>query len=208
MFSARHNSLNIILLIVLIGALLALSGWLAYHAGRNVAEGEALVRAQQRIIQNPTEVVLTTISLAENARLEDATGITYLDIEGGRGEVDVVLPENIGLPEGMMFEAWLVDAGKLGGLGTSSVSEQDQQFGTPFANLDFSGNVDAAPYAHSMGTLVWDAVRGSYHVYFETHNMLTPYDAVMVTVESDGNQQDYDPRPGTPILIGEITLAQ
>ena len=98
----------------------------------------------------------------------------------------------------------MVDAGKLGGLGETSVSDADQQYGTPYANVSFSNSVDDVPYAFSLGTLMWDELRESYYMFFEAKDNLSPYDAVMITIESDSNGINYDPRPGTPIMIGEI----
>jgi hypothetical protein len=37
----------------------------------------------------------------------------------------------------------------------------------------------------------------------------SPYDAVVITLESDGNTiEGFDPRPGTPVLAGEIMMGE
>ena len=203
----RNGIINLILIIVIILALLFLSAWLGYGAGLNTAEGlatdESLIVANRQI-KNGIETILTPISLAENADLQNISGIGVLDFEENKVLIDIILPEGEFLPTGSTLEAWLVDSGKSGGLGESSVNDADQQYGTPFANTDFNTNVENAPYALSLGKLEWAEARDSYHNFTYLQNSLTPYDAIMVTIESDGNQNNYDPRPGTPILIAEI----
>jgi len=203
-YTTRRGYLNIILLGIILLALMALVSWLAYQAGGNAAEGRLGDAALPKVILERTDVGLTTISLAQNADLERTTGAARVGREEGKVEVDVVLAPAAALPERSILAAWLVDAGNLGGLGQTSVSEADQQYGTPFANVDFSQRVSDAPYALALGELVWDAARESYYLFYEANFSLEPYDAVMVTLESDGNEAGYDPRPGTPILIGAI----
>lgn len=202
-YSLKRGYLNILLLIAIVMALLALVAWLGYNIGRNAFEG-SIQQESQKIILNSVQVPLVAISLSQNANLQKTTGAARVGAEEGKVEIDILLAENSSLPEGSSFAGWLVDSGKLGGLGTSSASDMDQQYGTPFANVDFSKYVDNAPYALSLGNIKWDQERGSWHLFFEANNKLTPYDAVMVTIESDSNSGNFDPRPGTPILIGEI----
>ncbi|MBI2050533.1 MAG: hypothetical protein HYT31_01890 [Parcubacteria group bacterium] len=203
-YTTRRGYLNIILLGIILAALLALVGWLAYQAGGNAAEGRFGESGLPAVILNKTDVPLTTISLAQNADLERTTGAARIGSEEGKAEVDVVLAPGASLPERSILQAWLVDAGNLGGLGEASVSEADQQYGTPYANIDFSSRVSDAPYALALGELEWNPSRESFYLFYESNFSLAPYDAVMVTLESDGNAADYDPRPGTPILIGAL----
>jgi hypothetical protein len=203
-YSTRKGYINIILLAIILLALLVLVSWLSYQTGSNVAEGRLAHIAQPNVILEPVNIVLTTISLAQNAGLQNTTGVALIGKEEGKISIDVILEEGVQLPSGSVLQAWLVDAGNLGGLGEKSVSELDQQYGTPFANVDFTQKVDDAPYALSLGPLEWDSVRESYYIFYNNANNLIPYDAVMITLESDGNQANYDPRPGTPILIGSL----
>lgn len=203
-YTTRRGYINIILLVIILLALLVLVSWLAYQAGGNAAEGRLGGLTASRAIGGGVTVPLTTISLAQNANLSRATGAASIRREEGTVEIDAVLADGVSLPEGSVLAGWLVDAGKLGGLGEASVSEADQRYGTPFANVDFSGRVDDAPYALSLGALAWDSVRGSLYLFYAGGTALAPYDAVMVTLESDGNRGNFDPRPGTPILIGAI----
>lgn len=203
-YSTRSGSINTILLALVGLALFALVAWLSYNVGLNAAEGlEPELPVSERITGG-VDTYLTSISLAENANLEFASGVATIDAALGRMSVDVVLPEGVTLPENALLEAWLVDAGEAGGLGETSSGDADQKYGTPFANADFAASVASAPYALSVGTLAFHPERGSFYLFYETSNNFTPYDAVMITLESDGNGHNYDPRPGTPVLIGEI----
>jgi len=203
-YSKKRGYINVILLIVIIIVFFAFFGWISYNTGINIGEGRADLATKPKTILNGVDVPLIAISLAENAELQKLTGITKIDAETGLVEIDILFPEDVVLPQNSVLNAWLVDAGKLGGLGETSVSDADQQYGTPYANIGFSNSVDDVPYAFSLGKLMWDDLRESYHIFFEAKNNLSPYDAVMITIESDNNGINYDPRPGTPIMIGEI----
>lgn len=203
-YSTRRGYLNIILLVITLLALMVLVAWLAFQAGGNAAEGRLGNLAAPKVIGSGANVTLTTISLAQNAGLSRASGAAIVDRDGDRIELDVVLPDRVTLPEASVMQGWLVDAGRLGGLGRASVSDADQKYGTPFANVDFTERVNDAPYAVPLGQLEWDGVRESLHLFYEGSLPLAPFDAIMVTLESDGNSNDYDPRPGTPILIGVV----
>ena len=60
------------------------------------------------------------------------------------------------------------------------------------------------PYALSTGVLQRQGNGNMYTGHFRIVNLLTPYGAVVVTLESDGNRGSYDPRPGTPVLQAMI----
>ena len=110
------------------------------------------------------------------------------------------------VPAGSVLEAYLVDAGLDGGMGTSNASDADEAFGVAFGNADFKAAVEAAPYALSLGVLT-AAEDGSLSLTFHipAYNF-SPYDTVMVTIESDGDDgmMGFDPRPGAPVLDGDI----
>jgi len=204
----KRTTLNLLLLTIIGLAVFALVSWLGYNAGLNASEGLSQVASKSREIVRGVDVSLASISLAENLGLAQASGLATINRSGGAVAMDVVLAPGASLPAGVSLEAWLVDAGKAGGLGESSVSEADQKYGTPFANTDFSASVDSAPFSSSLGTLIWDETRGSWYLRHDSGRDLTPYDAVMITVESDSSSGNYDPRPGTPILIGKIEASK
>jgi len=149
----------------------------------------------------PLRVDLHAEPDAANAGLQDATGQAFLLEESGQIRIVVDLGR-ARLPRGAVLEGWVVDAGLLGGPGTSSVSDADEVFGTPFGNAAFDAAVDSAPYALSTGVL--ERSGHQYTVNFRINNNLSPYDAVVVTLEADGNGADYDPRPGSIVVAGPI----
>lgn len=132
----------------------------------------------------------------------DASGQAVVDVSNGEVRVTVSLPDGVGLPAGSIFEAWVVDAGETGGQGKASASDADEKFGISFGNQSLDQAVDNAPYALSLGVLKEE--KGKWIRRTSFGGELTPYDQVMVTLESDGGVEDYDPRPGSPFLTGEI----
>src|SRR3989338_10144916 len=151
--SYRNGLVNLILLLVIIFGLIIFASWLGYNLGINASEGIGR-RTESAAVFSPAdsrEVFLSAISLAENAGLSRASGIAKLNSEAGRIEIDVILPDGKTLAEKEILEAWLVDAGQDGGLGKTSVSGQDERYGTPFANLDFSNKINSSPFAYSLG---------------------------------------------------------
>ena len=99
-----------------------------------------------------------------------------------------------------------MDVGLDGGPGMTNASDADEAYGVAFGNADFKAAVEAAPYALSTGVLT-AAEDGSLSLTFHipAYNF-SPYDAVMITMESDGDDamMGFDPRPGTPVLSGDI----
>lgn len=60
------------------------------------------------------------------------------------------------------------------------------------------------PYALSTSVLTRQSDSQTYVGHFHIDNQLTPYAAVAVTPESDGNKGNYNPRPGSPLLDGML----
>ncbi|MDR7523616.1 MAG: hypothetical protein QN168_14270 [Armatimonadota bacterium] len=150
-------------------------------------------------------VKLAPTPLAKNAGLQQATGFADVYVEKGSVKITVTLAAGTRLPAGSVLEGWLVDAGRKGGPGMSHASDKDQKYGVAFGNEAFAALSRDIPYALSTGLLRLRA--GSTRTYvgaFKFDNTLVPYNAVVVTLESDGNRGTYDPRPGTPVLAGEI----
>lgn len=150
-------------------------------------------------------VKLAPTPLAKNAGLANATGFADVDVEKGSVRINVTLPAGASLPMGSVLEGWVVDAGRKGGPGMSHASDKDQKYGVAFGNAEFAALSRDIPYALSTGLLRLRT--GSTRTYvgsFKIDNTLTPYNAVVVTLEADGNRGAYDPRPGTPVLAGEI----
>lgn len=152
-----------------------------------------------------SRVKLQPTPLAKNAGLTGVNGFADVDVDKGTVKIAVQLAGGTKLPMGSVLEGWVVDAGRKGGPGMSHASEKDQKYGAAFGNEEFAALSRDLPYALSTGVL---RLRGgrmrTYVGSFKIDNTLAPYNAVVITVESDGNRGAYDPRPGTPVLAGEI----
>jgi len=164
-----------------------------------------LVAAAGQAAMMTRRVKLAPTPLAKNAGLENATGFADVDVEKGSVRITVTLAAGTHLPMGAVLEGWVVDAGRKGGPGMSHASDRDQKYGVAFGNADFAALSRDIPYALSTGLLrLRSGSTRTYVVSFKIENTLAPYNAVVVTLESDGNQGAYDPRPGTPVLAGNI----
>ena len=136
---------------------------------------------------------------AEMAGLGDVTGHATFDSANAYLFINLI-PNGAELPEGVVLEGWLVDAGRFTGPSQTNASVADQGYGPPFGNLAFDVLVSAAPYALSTGLLLEDTA-GNWSLDFHVPNYnFSPYDGVVITAESDGNTGDWDPRPGAPFF--------
>jgi hypothetical protein len=156
---------------------------------------------------NSTQVTLAPTGLAAGAGLGNSSGTARVQMQ--QGTVIIVVDLNGDeLPEGSVLEGWVVDPGfdgGPGGSGVTSVSDEDEVYGTPFGDANIDMLVDDAAYALSTGVLK-RLGNDTYQVIFRIENNLSPYNAVVVTLESDGNGDNYDPRPGTPVLAGLFNI--
>jgi hypothetical protein len=133
------------------------------------------------------KIVLEATPQAEKAGVENVSGEAIVDVFGGEAQVKVSLPDGVDLPEGAVFEAWLVDVGP-SGADEASVAGRDWPA--------------RARYYLSLGVLTSD--NGKWRLRAKYAGEFTPYDLVAVTLEPDGSTENYDPRPATPVLIGKI----
>lgn len=140
----------------------------------------------------------------QSSGLQNATGYADVDVEKGTVTFTVMLAEGSQLPAGTVLEGWLSSAGRKGGPGMSTASESDQKFGPAFGKEELSMIARDVPYALSTGLLRRKGNTRTYTGSFKIDNPLTPYAAVAVTLESDGNTGNYDPRPGSPFMSGMI----
>jgi len=203
-YSIKRGYLNIILTVIIFIASILLVSWISYNTGRSVGEGlESSCFGRGGIIEG-VEIPLTTISMAQNANLQKSNAVAKMSSVEGKVEIALFLSEGNLIPEGSVLSAWMIDTGSQGGIGKTSSSENDQKYGTPFSNVDYSKKVEEAPFSLYLGKFEYDEKRNGYYVYYSSSDVFDPYDTIMITIESDGNIGDYDPRPGTPILIGEI----
>jgi hypothetical protein len=160
------------------------------------------------VMGEATEVVLAVTPLAENADLAGITATAKVYVDSASIEIWIEL-NGAELPEGSVLEGWVVDAGLNGGPGTTNVTDDDEAAGPPFGDAELDALVESAPYALSTGVLhpsmdMDGTMVLSFHV--PAYNF-SPYDAVVITLESDGNTtMGFDPRPGTPVLAGAIEM--
>lgn len=149
------------------------------------------------------QVTLSATEFASGSGLGAVTGRAYLQSENAYLYIEL---ESNGaqLPLGSVLEGWLVDAGLEGGPGIPNANDLDQGFGIPSGNEEFYRLTGAAPYALSSGVLQL-APDGKWVVGYHLPNAnFSPYDAVVITLEADGNIAPWDPRPGTPVFSGTI----
>jgi len=150
-------------------------------------------------------VSLKLTKLGDRAGLK-ITGKAFVFTDSAAGEVDVKLPANVKVPDGTVLEAWVADGGKLGNFGPSHARLSDNKLGPAFNNAYLSAIADAIPFATSLGTLKPGSDGSTYTVQAHWQKYaFRVYNIVMVTLESDGDTGNWNPRPGTPVLVGAIT---
>lgn len=172
----------------------------------NIAPAQAKIKVNEDIVSNDFSGVLK-ISTRKKAGSTSRVSL----------KLDRFSEEFLEKLEQGDVEAWLVDTGASDSA-TSSVSDDDSSdnafnnevtsvgtFITDANNNVISLNnvplinlVEAAPYALSMGVLKKDK-KGNFSLNYKTNNNVIPYDYLMITVEEDGNQAEYDPRPGNEV---------
>ncbi len=165
--------------------------------------GQAM-KADKMMSKMGGRIPLMTKPTAQAAGLQGATGFANVDVKKGTVDFTVMLAEGSKLPAGAVLEGWLSTAGRKGGPGKSTASEADQKYGPAFGMKDLAVISRDLPYALSTGVLKRQGDGRTYEGRFKIDNELTPYSAVAVTIESDGNKGRYDPRPGTPLMDGMI----
>jgi hypothetical protein len=167
----------------------------------------AVVLAGSALAAETAQVTLAPTPLAANAGLQVSQGWSEVDIDGGNVSILVELPNGVALPEATVLEGWVVDRGRLGGPGpmTHASPSTNARHGPAFGDPEFERIVSDAPYALSTGKLS-QVAPGQFVGSFHIDNNLTPYNVVVVTLEGDANGIGYDPRPGTPVLVGPIEM--
>lgn len=143
-------------------------------------------------------ITMMTLPPAKMAGLQKATGYADVNSKTSTLKLSVTLPAGAKLPQNTVLEGWLSTSGK------STASNADEKFGPAFGKADLAMKLAQTPYALSTGLLRRVGTSRTYVGHFHIDNPLTPYGAVAVTLESDGNTGLYDPRPATPLMAGPI----
>lgn len=167
--------------------------------------GSALAHGGDEETPESEGVLISAFSatlFAEEAGLGEVKGFAYFDRASANLFINLI-PDGASLPPGAVLEGWLVDAGRFA-LSDYNAGVADQTYGPPFGDLALDVLVSAAPYALSAGLVQLDT-EGNWSLDFHISNYnFTPFDAVVVTAESDGNTGDWDPRPGAPFFSADI----
>lgn len=143
-------------------------------------------------------ITLLALPPAKGTGLQNATGHVDVNTRTSTLRMSVTLPRGVSLPAGSVLEGWLSTSGK------TTASKADEKFGPAFGDAGLAMKLAQTPYALSTGLLRRVGTSRTYVGRFHIDNPLTPYGAVAVTLESDGNTGLYDPRPATPLLAGPI----
>lgn len=151
-------------------------------------------------------VSMKLTKLGDAAGLKGATGKALITTQSAGALVSVKLPTGVNIPAGAVLEAWVADGGRFGNFGPTHAHLADEVGGVGLNNAYISAIFDAIPFATSLGVLK-QGDDGNYSLQVHWANYaFRVYDIVMVTLESDGDQgNDWNPRPGTPVLVGTIS---
>lgn len=148
-------------------------------------------------------------------RARSRVTITITDFSAVADEID----------RGAPLEAWLVDAGAAGGVGTSEASSEDSalagaltfdgrvtsqaftfadqtQVNLPAGNILFDDLIQAAPFAQSLGILTPSRRGTRYTLTTRLKDDLESFDSIMITLETTGKLGKDDPRPGSEVARG------
>ena len=146
----------------------------------------------------PTQAV--TLSPTNFAKQLGLDGVTLSATLLPQVTATVQLPDGVSLPGGTALEVWLYDLPR--GTAGSSASGNDEVFGAAFDNAALDAALDAAPFAKSLGALRGDGK--TFTLPAIAAEGTRPYDVMLITLESDRNLGNYDPRPGTPLYLGNL----
>jgi hypothetical protein len=192
---SNQESGALFITIVISLILVVLAGSLAYNLGQSNPFKAAPQGASLQL--QPTDV-------AKKLYLDTANTETLININNGYVRVVIHPDENFILPQGATIEGFLVDAGTAGDFGVSSETVEDEFYGQTLSNGDVDILYDKVPYALSLGRVKQDAKTKDYSIEFNFQNSLMPYDRIVLTLESDTQRIDYDPRPGAILFQAEI----
>lgn len=191
--SSESGALFVTIVISLI--LIVLAGGLAYNLGQ--ANPFEPTPQGSTFALKPTE-------LAQKTHLDGATVSALTNLNNGYVKVTIHPDSEFIFPQGATIEGFLVDAGTVGDFGTSSETVLDEFYGVTLSNGDADGHYDQIPYALSIGRVKQDPKTKDYTIELNVQNTLIPYDRVVLTLESDADRLDYDPRPSAIIYSADI----
>ncbi len=181
--------------IVICILLVILAAGLAYNLGQ--ANPFVPVPVGDVVKVEPTD-------LAKKLKMDNADVHVVLNLNNGYANVEITPKDGFVMPAGATIEAYLVDGGTVGDFGTSSETKADEFYGQTLSNGDVDTLYDQIPYALSFGRIKREDKTNRYAITYNVQNTLTPYDQIVLTLESDTERSDFDPRPGAVLFRGSI----
>lgn len=149
------------------------------------------------VMHGDTEInSLTPTSFAENSNLIPSSQSIKLSKAYGKSWIILNYDTAPKLPKGAVMEAWLIDY--------DSANNADKEIGESLVNWD------QASFAFSLGKLLEQPVnpespeQRSYVSIMSADMPMTGFDEVVITLETDGNEGNYDPRPGIKLFGAQL----
>lgn len=165
----------------------------------NITDPQAISKILPRIPNAPVvmygDTEITTLQIlpwAEKRGIKPQSQEIKLSKAYGKSWIALNFETPPDLPAGAVLEAWLVDY--------DSRSDHDKQSGAAEAAW---GEED---FVFSLGKLLEQPRNPdqpesrSYTSVMSANTPMAAFDAVLITLETDGNEQNYDPRPGIPLF--------
>ena len=149
-------------------------------------------------------ITLNPTAEADAAGLQSVVGSAYINVSTGYLWVSVPMAN---VPEGAVVEAWLVDHGTQTDANLSNANTADEVYGVMFGNDVLADALNTSPFAQSAGILAPNSAGVFEVVYQHANSNFSPYDEVFVTLESNSESPNFDPRPATVVYRGSIADA-
>lgn len=158
------------------------------------------------------DVAMQAQPLAKKLAVDETKPKVYISHEERQLKISWSLTPELRkkFPEFSMLKVWLIDEAK--GKKGSSNSDADEQYG-PNLLEGISGTMnDEIPFSQAIGALIQKRdddgkvinESSPYQLELKPDFELTPYDRVMITLETNANREDTNTRPGTPLWIGTV----
>lgn len=157
--------------------------------------------------QGPLRVELALTTVGQSA-VEGATGEVIFDKAEGWIVFRLKLAKPFTLGGKFVYEGWIFDDSPLLNP-DSSASPRDNQAGHAYNNKSIAGVLEAIPAWSTGGALTdkGDGLNFEGAMRWPSYNF-GPFDTVAITLETDGNETPWDPRPGSALLAGKTKDAK
>ncbi|MFC1640841.1 hypothetical protein ACFL2D_02195 [Patescibacteria group bacterium] len=189
----EKGSLFVTILIAII--LIAIAAIIGYNFGQVHPVEEK--QGGQELYFRPTK-------LGKELHLNDSEVSSRGNLQKGWIDITIQPGEGFVMPEKTHIEAFAVEGGEP--FGISSESPADEAFGKTLSHDLVDEAYDINPYALSLGKMLkqFDGTNTTYTLSFEYQHSFVPYDIFVLTLESEKNKYDYDPRPAAIIYKADV----